>query len=197
MPISRPDAIPIVGEIIWGKSPQSILDIGVGFGMWGVLFRAWTDIRLSEVYPRRYGRHGWQTRIHGIEIHEGYRNVLHTGIYDVIWYGDALQLLQAMQPGRLYDHIHLGDVIEHLDKSDGVTLLKMCRDHLTPGGGITVVTPNGFRPQGAVLGNVHETHKCGWTEREFYEVGMRLCKGGMVNTWTTKAHNQLLAAFQS
>jgi 2-polyprenyl-3-methyl-5-hydroxy-6-metoxy-1,4-benzoquinol methylase len=187
MPISRPDAIPIVGKIIWDSNPQSILDIGVGFGMWGVLFRTWTDIRLSELYPSRYAAKGWQTKIDGIEIHEGYKNIIHKTIYNSIWYGDALQLLQVMQPMKLYDHIHLGDVIEHLEKDEGKLLLELCHEHTRVGGMTTVVTPAGYRPQGAVLGNEHETHKCGWTARDFQVIGAR-------HVWTPGG-GQIVATF--
>lgn len=185
MPISRPDTIPVVGSIIWGKSPKSILDIGVGFGLWGVLFRAWTDIRMSEITPSRY--HKWKTIIDGIEIFPDYVNKCWE-IYDTVWVGDAIQLLEAMHDGKRYDHIHLGDVIEHMDKDAGVHLMCLAAAHLTPGGSMTVVTPDGFRPQGVVLGNKHEEHKCGWTTGD-------LAQAGASHVWT--AGSQLVAAFQS
>jgi len=185
MPISRPDSIPLVGEIIWGKNPKTILDIGVGFGLWGVLFRAWTDIRMSELEPARYNK--WKTIIDGIEIHPDYVNKCWE-IYDSVMVGDAIKLLEVMS--RKYDHIHMGDVIEHMDKTPGKELLCLAAAHLTPGGSITVVTPNGYRSQGPVLGNVHERHQCGWTADDFKEAGA-------THVWITHANDLLVAAFQS
>jgi hypothetical protein len=187
-----------VGEIIWGKNPKSILDIGVGFGMWGALFRAWTDIRMAELNPERYGKTGWATLIEGIEIHEQYKSPLWE-CYDKVYIGDAMDNLVAngmvnmLSKGvnpYLYDHIHLGDVIEHMDKTPGRELLRLCLEHLNPGGSITVVTPNGYRAQGPVLGNEHERHQCGWETKD-------LVDEGATHVWETKPHNMLVAAFQS
>ena len=199
MPISRPDAIPIVGAIIWGKNPKSILDIGVGFGTWGVLFRAWTDIRLAELEPGRYDYQGWETLIHGIEIHREYASDLWR-VYNNVFIGEAKALLAQQSAASAnikenfvlpqYDHIHLGDVIEHMSKEDGEALLVLCLAHLNPGGSITVVTPEGFRPQGRVLGNQFEIHLSGWTVEDFEKLGA-------IHVWRTQANCLLVAAFQS
>ena len=182
MPISRPDAIPLLGEIIWSKNPRSILDIGVGFGIWGVLFRAWTDIRMAEIDPERY--ENWRTQIDGIEIHPDYVSKCWE-VYDQVMVGNAFDILDASH--LMYDHIHLGDVIEHMDKPQGVELLNLCLEHLNPGGSLTVVTPNGYRKQGMVLGNKFEQHKCGWDDSAFQRTGA---------TQVWRAGNQLVAYFQ-
>ena len=44
MPSSRPNTIPTVIHIVKQLRPSSILDVGVGFGKWGHLFREYTDI---------------------------------------------------------------------------------------------------------------------------------------------------------
>jgi len=187
MPISRPDAIPIVGALVWGKNPKTILDVGVGFGLWGALFRAWTDIRLAELEPHRYNRECWQTIIDGIEIFPDYNSQL-WHCYNSVFIGDALDLLGAMGKTQ-YEHIHLGDIIEHYEKEKGAALLCQAVKHIAPGGCVTVVTPNGYRQQGACLGNKFEQHRCGWLKSD-------LVKAGATHVWET-ANNMLVAAFQS
>ena len=54
MPSSRPNTIPTVINLLRQLKPQSILDVGVGFGKWGHLFREYTDILEAEHEPARY-----------------------------------------------------------------------------------------------------------------------------------------------
>ena len=48
MPSSRPNTIPTVIHLVRQIKPKSILDVGVGFGKWGHLFREYTDINEAE-----------------------------------------------------------------------------------------------------------------------------------------------------
>ena len=66
MPSSRANTIPTVIHLVRQLEPRSILDIGVGFGKWGHLFREYTDILQAEHDPPRYQRANWQVRIDGI-----------------------------------------------------------------------------------------------------------------------------------
>ena len=49
------------------RQPLRILDVGVGFGKWGHLFREYTDINEAEHDPARYARENWRVQIDGIE----------------------------------------------------------------------------------------------------------------------------------
>ena len=73
MPSSRPNTIPTVVHLLRQLKPQSILDVGVGFGKWGHLFREYTDIIEAEHDPARYQRKNWRIRIDGIEGHPAVR----------------------------------------------------------------------------------------------------------------------------
>lgn len=182
MPISRPDPIPKIGNIIWSSMPKSILDVGIGFGIWGTLFRAWTDIRLSELDHERYDN--WKTIIDGIEIYEGYRNPAWK-VYSSVYVGDALLCLVNL--GQLYDHIHIGDMIEHLNKDGGEQLINLAKRRLSKNGTLTIVTPNGYRYQDATLGNRYEMHLSGWSMKEMEGLGAK-------ETWISG--NQLVAIFK-
>ena len=56
MPSSRITHIPTIIHWVELLSPQSILDVGTGFGKWGHLFREYTDIIQAEHDIPRYQR---------------------------------------------------------------------------------------------------------------------------------------------
>ena len=79
MPSSRPNTIPAVVHLLRQIQPRSILDVGVGFGKWGHLFREYTDIHESENDPARYPKKNWHVRIDGIEGFASLRQALSIG----------------------------------------------------------------------------------------------------------------------
>src|SRR4030095_10541174 len=109
MPSSRPNAIPTIIHLVRQLKPRSILDVGVGFGKWGHLFREYTDILEAERDPARYQRQNWQVRIDGIEGFPDYLTDMHRFIYNSIHCGDARLLIRSL--GQ-YDLIFFGDIIE-------------------------------------------------------------------------------------
>lgn len=147
-----------IEEIKWLK-PNSILDVGIGFGMMGTVFRAATDVRKSELNPEAY--HSWPTVIDGIEIYEWYRNPA-WDLYTNVFIGNALEVIDTL--GK-YDVVYCGDMIEHLTKEDGYKLIEKMLDHSN--GWIQIATPSPAPVQGEVLGNINETHLSEWTQEEF------------------------------
>jgi len=162
MPSSRPELIPFVINLVMQVQPRSILEIGTGFGKYGVLFREYLDIWGAAADPARLRRENWQVRIDGIECFAPYISDLQRRIYDRIIIGDALSEIDRLGS---YDLIFLGDVIEHFPKDDGCLLLDKCLARA--GRMVLVTTPNYFNPQGAEYGNERETHHCLWTREDF------------------------------
>lgn len=162
MPSSRPDLIPFVLRFVMECQPESILEIGTGFGKYGFLFREYLDIWAAANDPARLDPANWKVRIDGIEIHEPYIGELQRLIYNRLIIGDAMEEIDKL--GR-YDLIFLGDVIEHFPKAEGRRLLQKCLAHADRM--VLVTTPNYFNPQGAEYGNEHETHHCLWTREDF------------------------------
>src|SRR6266568_3894718 len=162
MPSSRPDSIPAIVSLVRQMDPASILDVGVGFGKWGVLFREYTDIVKSEAEPQRYDKARWRVRIDGIEGFEPYLTPLHRFAYDQIFVGDARRVLPTL--GR-YDVIFLGDVIEHFTLGDGRALLREALDHAARY--VLVSTPRYETDQPASCGNELERHRSLWTGSDF------------------------------
>jgi hypothetical protein len=162
MPSSRPNTIPFVINVVRQLRPQSILDIGVGFGKWGHLFREYTDILEAEHDPTRYERANWKVRIDGIEGHAPYVTEMHRFIYNEIFIGDARELIRTVPQ---YDLIFLGDIIEHFEKEDGVELLRNAIDKANKA--VLVTTPKFETGQEGLCGNELERHRSLWSARDF------------------------------
>lgn len=125
MPTSTYKRIPsILGVLEHAHECTSVLDVGVGFGKYGLLFREHLDVR-----RRRYSQEEWQTTIDGVEIWEGYLTPVHQYIYTQIYVGDITKLVDSLP---VYDVILLCDVIEHMPYSDGAELLlRLYEEHLS------------------------------------------------------------------
>lgn len=162
MPSSRPNTIPIVIHLVRQLQPASILDVGVGFGKWGHLFREYTDINESEKDPARYRRRNWRVRIDGIEGHAAYLTPMHRYLYDRIHVGNACALLPRLPR---YDLVFLGDVIEHLDKRAGLKLLRDALDRA--GKAVIVSTPKYETGQADLCDNELERHRSLWSAADF------------------------------
>ena len=162
MPSSRAHTIPTVIHLVRQIKPESILDVGIGFGKWGHLFREYTDILAAEKDPPRYQRPNWKVRIDGIEGHAAYVTDMHRYLYDDIHIGDAWMILPLLQR---YDLIFMGDIIEHLEKEQGSKLL---RDAIAKANKMVIVsTPKGDTGQEDLCGNELERHRSVWSAKEF------------------------------
>jgi hypothetical protein len=162
MPSSRPNVIPIVIHLVRQIRPRSILDVGVGFGKWGHLFREYTDINAAERDPARYLRENWQIRIDGIEGHAAYLTDMHRFLYNEIYVGDAAALLPKL---RRYDLVFLGDIIEHFEKLPGQQLLRDALDRADLA--VIISTPKFETEQGELCANELERHRSLWSARDF------------------------------
>jgi len=111
MPSSRPVPIPYVVDILRQIKPTAILDVGVGFGKYGHIFREYTDIVAAENDSSRYARENWQCRIDGIEVFEAYLMPMHRYLYDQIHIGEASQVVGSLAD-ESYTFFWLGDVAE-------------------------------------------------------------------------------------
>jgi len=100
-------------------NPQKILDVGVGFGRWGILFREFLEVWGDNNYKGK-----WKRIIDGIEIFPDYILPYHSYFYDNIIIGNALEHLSIMK--QQYDLINLGDVVEHFEKNEGYELIDLC-----------------------------------------------------------------------
>jgi hypothetical protein len=162
MPSSRPNTIPTVIHLVRQIKPKSILDVGVGFGKWGHLFREYTDINEAENDPARYQRKKWRVRIDGIEGYAAYLTPMHRYLYNHLHVGNAGALLKKLPH---YDLIFLGDVIEHIEKAAGFQLLRNAFKKANKA--VIVTTPKFETGQADLCGNELERHRSLWSAEDF------------------------------
>lgn len=140
---------------------DSMLDVGVGFGKYGVLSREYLD-----VWNGRYKKSSWKTKIHGVEIFKKYKNPIHKFVYDKVYYENISSFSIKMQT---YDVVSMVDAIEHLDKKTGADLIERFLGKVKVF--LYLAFPDGNRDdalcQGTVFGNRHEAHVSRWTGDEF------------------------------
>lgn len=164
MPTSYLHQLNEITELIVQLAPQSILDIGVGFGKYGVLAREYLEFRDGR---KKYG--DWQRRIDGVEVFAGYLTPLHEFIYDHIYLGSAADILPTLN--MRYDLILLIDVIEHMSQPAGVQLLQQCQQTAR---NILISTPLAFYPQKGAFDNPHEAHQSFWPSKSFAPFSPRM-----------------------
>jgi len=153
MPSGRPNIISPVIDLIMRINPDSILDVGSGFGKWGFLLREYLEVWQGRLYPE-----DWKKRIDAIEIFKGYTRLpWYAIIYNNIYTQDITK-----NDGILanYDLVLFMDVVEHLEKEKGLEMLKKARHWI-------VSTPNYVSGQGAKFGNEYEAHISEWAQNDF------------------------------
>ena len=137
--------------------PRSVFDIGHGYGKWGLLIREALDF-----VPGRLERDEWIVRIDGVDAFRQESPLLEW-VYDDLQVADVISTASSV---RDYDLVVLGDVIEHLEKEAGRTLLAQL---LTRNRSVLLTTPVDFFEQGAIGGNPYERHRSHWTPSDFSE----------------------------
>ena len=143
MPTSEHWQIPRVCDVLVAEKPASVLDVGAGYGKYGLLAREF----------------GGAQRVDAIDA-----NPPRFDVYDHVYLGD-LRRLDALLPSDAprYDLAMFIDVIEHLDKPDALAFLDRL---VVRARRVLITTPWGFRPQ-EIAGMPWETHRSGWLPWEF------------------------------
>jgi len=156
MPTSFHGQISRVLDFIMDEKPDSILDVGVGFGKYGVLCRDQLDIPFE-----RYKKEEWKIVIDGIEGFEGYKNPIHKYVYNKVYYGLVQDIVKKIR--KKYDIGLMIDILEHFEKTEGHqmlnVLLSKCRSLL--------VTVPAIPSKQSYLNNNLETHRSAWKVKDF------------------------------
>lgn len=160
MPSSHLYQINELVELIVLCDPDSLLDIGVGFGKYGYLSREYLELWDGR---EKYGN--WKRRIDGIEAFPEYLTPVHSFVYDNIYKGDALKVIPKLN--KKYDLIILVDVLEHFTKKEGTQLIKDCKKISK---NILISTPHDIGDQEDSFDNPYETHKHEWKEVEIRDL---------------------------
>ena len=160
MPSSQHYHISKIMDIIIHVNPMSVLDIGTGFGKYGVLCREYL-----ELWDGRQ-KYEFKKRIDCVEVFEEYITPLHKYIYNNIYNNNILDLVTDLD--YRYDLILLIDVLEHFEKKEGSDLLKTL---VKNNKGVLVSTPKKPSPQKDAFGNIYETHRSRWTNNDLRSIG--------------------------
>ena len=167
MPSSNPETITAVIGLIWKLAPKRVLDIGAGYGKFGVLFREYLEMRHTQSgEPRRKGHTIWTYRVAHIDAVEGFEDYvgdLHRSVYDSVYVEDILNFIKKEWE---YDFIFMGDLLEHIEKRVAVNellpvLLKRAKM------GVLVSVPVHVGTQAPEFGNEFELHRSRWNSRDF------------------------------
>lgn len=170
MPSSRYDAIPFVLDLVVQYQPKSILDIGIGTGKYGMLFREYLDIwNVDKPYKKR------SLYLIGIEAFAEYDNPVWQ-VYDKVVIEDVRNLasnnasLLFMDKIKVnFDLLFMGDVIEHFEKEEAKHIIgKLNHKH------IIIVTPLTVLEQGMVYNNEFEIHRSEWKHQDFPNLEHRI-----------------------
>ena len=143
MPTSEHWQIPRVCDVLVRERPRMVLDVGAGYGKYGVLAR----------------EYGGAERVDAIDV-----VAPRFPVYDRVTLGDirTLGTLLPPEPAR-YDLALFIDVIEHLEKREAYEVLDQLVRRARR---VLVTTPWGFRPQ-EIAGMPFETHRSGWLPWDF------------------------------
>jgi SAM-dependent methyltransferase len=174
--------------------PQSILDVGIGFGRWAILSREFLEIWNDRMTPDQ-----WQVKIDGIEAFSPQLQEYHSYFYNKIYVGDAFDLLPNIFD---YDLIILGDVLEHFTPEKAAFILDIC---IRKSKYVMLNIPLGSCwLQGEKYNNPFEAHLSAWEDenlsfnnlkekrlfKDFQnrEFGVYIYRGGVENIQTLKSH---------
>jgi SAM-dependent methyltransferase len=160
MPSSQHLQLNELVDTILTLNPESVLDIGVGFGKYGMLIREYLDPNIGNADHHR------RVRLDGIEIFTPYITPIQRSIYDNIYPGDALEILPILS--TRYDLILLIDVLEHFDEQRGSQLITHC---LEKGTTLLISTPHNPGPQLEAYGNPAERHVKRWNIHDLKKFG--------------------------
>jgi len=171
MPFSQSSQISAIVQFGEAVNPASLLDVGVGMGQYGFLFRTnlenvgLFDIDGANATWRPKNR--WRVKIDGIEGCKDYITPVHDFAYNSVMIGDALECLSTIAD-KSYELVIAIDILEHFWKEDGWRLLsELAR---VSSRATLVSTPKIFCAQ-EFEANPLETHRSLWSAEDLAQAG--------------------------
>jgi len=107
----------------------------------------------------------------GVDIHEPWLNESKKrNLFNKYILADIRNVFELPLPET--DCVMLLDVIEHLEKEEGIEILENAEKFAKKT--VIVSTPNGFMKQEPVEWDPYSEHKCGWTKNDFEKRGYKV-----------------------
>lgn len=148
---------------------KNVLDIGCGDG--------------SLMKLLAYGK-DW--KITGIDIYpKSLKAAKRAGVYDMLIEGDVIDVARDLiSKKRGFDLVFCSNILEHLSKKRGITLLKQIEKLAAKK--VVISVPNGFmdNPKEFLGNNRFQKHKSGWEKKEFTLLGYRVYGTGLKFVWS-------------
>ena len=160
---SFPQNIPTILNIINAVNPKSVLDVGSGFGKFGLLTRELLLAKKAEDNGEEYPLDDLQ--IDSVEEADYFRfSRAHHYIYNTVFSVDILDE-SSLFPGE-YDLVLLIDVIEHWDKEVAIKWLNSVNAN------ILISTPKKVSYYKKKYYGCRK-HTCQFTEEDFKSMGIK------------------------
>jgi len=171
MPFSQSGQLSSIVGFCESLQPMTVLDVGVGMGMYGFLLRTNLEhinlFSVSGSSASQRPRSEWKRRIDGIEGFATYLTPVHEYSYNKIFIADALQALSKIGDGS-YELVLAVDILEHFEKSQGELFVSECLRVCSQA--CLMSTPKDFIHQ-VVEANPLEDHRSHWTSEELLSLG--------------------------
>ena len=157
MPVGNIGMGPQIIQAYNAVKPRTILDIGIGFGYWGVTIRNYTGANpeTGEMDMRHI-------HIDGVEIFPKYRNPFWAA-YNQVYEGNIKDILHILPN---YDLVMAIDLVEHLPRHVTRQIVRKSRNFI-----LGVCTVMSEEHKKSPYGNIKENHKTLWTMKEFQNMG--------------------------
>ena len=162
MASSTYNLIPYIIGTFSSASFTSLLDVGIGFGKWGVLVREYYDFSKAS-NPNDLLKQNWRIRVDGIEVFPDFISDLHRYIYNEIYVGPAQEIINTL--GK-YDFILMVAVLAHFPRDIGLSLVEKLYNHANEA--VVLTIPTKRWPQDDIFENPYEVHHdVEWWKEEF------------------------------
>jgi len=157
--------IPFCVDVLMKIEPTRVLDIGVGFGRWGMLVREFCDVWFGRVF-----RSDWKVWIEGVEGFSQNIDDYHRFFYNRIRVADFQDIYSELIDR--WNVIIFGDVLEHFEKKEAIEILNWA---LSNSDYVLVNIPLGENwEQNEMYGNILEKHLSTWSLDDFKQ--FHLCR---------------------
>ncbi len=165
MGTSYAEQIPLIIHVVQQLKPRRVLDVGKGFGKYGMLLHEYLGLDTSRrIDPGRTMKQQSDLFIDAVEVDPDLMLSHLDQFYTTVYQGDIVEI-QRLLPS--YDLILMVDVIEHIPKAEGKQVLAA---FLAGGQAVLVTTPISFFAQ-HIYQSKYEEHVSHWKKKDFQEIG--------------------------
>lgn len=165
MGTSYAEQIPQIIHVVQQLRPQSVLDVGKGFGKYGMLLHEYVGLDISRrIEPSRSLKEQSRLNIDAVEVDADLLMPHLEHFYRHVYRGDVAAIQEELPR---YDLVLMVDVIEHIPKATGERLLRYWLERNEP---VLVSTPVAFFEQ-HLFQSPHEEHVSHWAASDFRRLG--------------------------